>query len=171
MKILFVVGGGYKAFYLNHLKRFHSLDLLVFQSNILYEFNYYNEMLKDGLITNEILSLQKKFNTKIIAIINTNLFGIIKKECLYCDENGIKILNLNKNINLFIKNKKIIIKNRYFVPNKDICIFIINKSENKNKYIKLLKKGFVCDDKGVTLVNNGRIIRKFRKICYFSLKF
>ena len=64
MKILFVVGGSYKAFYLNNIQKYKELDLLIFQNNILYEYDYYNENFGEKTITNEMMSLQEKLHCK-----------------------------------------------------------------------------------------------------------
>ena len=171
MKILFVVGGSYKAFYLNNAGRYKKLDLLIFQSNILYECDYFNEFSKEKTITNEMMILQRKFNTKIIAIINTNLLGKKHKEYLYCDENGVRILNGDEKIILYVKKKKFCITNKPCYQPRNICYLIGGDKNLQNKCVKIIRKGFVCTNRCVILVNNGRIIKKFRKICYFSLKF
>lgn len=171
MKILFVVGGSYKAFYLNNVNRYKKLDLIVFQDNILYEYDYYNETFGNKIITKEMMSLQKKFKCKIIAKIKTNLFNIKNNEILYCDKSGVKIIKNNNYIKLFIKNKQFLIANKiiniksdyfiYFSKNKNE--FKINNSFNKNKI-------FVCDKSGVSFYYKTFAIRKFQKTCYFTLK-
>lgn len=179
MKILFVVGGSYKAFYLNNIQKYKELDLLIFQNNILYEYDYYNENFGEKTITNEMMSLQEKLHCKIIAKIKTNLCGIKKDEVLYCDNNGVKILNNNRYMEIFIKNKKFFISNYciiakseyfiYFLKNKnDFCI---PRRNYDNIYFSKKSIFFVCDKCGVNMIKNNFMTRKFRKICYFSLKF
>ena len=172
MKILFVVGGSYKAFYLNYLKKIKNIDLLVFQDEILYEYNYYNEKFDSALITNEMIYLSKLLKCKIIAKIKTNLFGIIKNEILFCDENGVKIFNIKKNLNIYIKNKLISFSFNYNVMKyADIMINVIPYKIRKYHLNFTKQNRFICDKQGVYSIINSKIKRKFRKVCYFSLKF
>ncbi len=179
MKILFVVGGSYKAFYLNNIHKYKKLDLIIFQENILYEYDYYNELLGEQTITNEMISLAKKFKCKIIAKIKTNLCGIKKDEILYCDKNGVKIINNNRFLKICVKDKQICISNYYLTNKSDYFIYFFkNKNdfylpENRTRQCNYLNKSaiFVCDKFGVDLLINKNMTRKFRKICYFSLNF
>lgn len=171
MRILFVVGGSYKAFYLNNIHKYKKLDLLVFQTGLLYEFDYYDEMFGAKTITNEMLSLCNRFNCKIIAKIKTNLFNKKYDEILYCDKNGVKIIKNDNYIKLFIKNKQIIVSNYFFPIKSDYFVYFC---KNKNNFKKLKEQKtaiFVCDKIGVDLYYKKFMIRKFRKICHFSLNF
>lgn len=178
MKILFVVGGSYKAFYLNNIHKFKRLDFIVFQENILYEFDYYNEYFGDKTITNEMVGLARKFKCKIVAKIKTNLCGIKKDEILYCDKNGVKLINNNRFLELFVKNKQIYFSNN-FLYKKSNCFVYFFKNKNdfnqssciNNNFNNRKSAIFVCDKYGVNLIYNKIITRKFRKICYFSLNF
>ncbi len=171
MKILFVVGGSYKAFYLNNINKYKRLDLIVFQDGLLYEFDYYNEMFGDKTISNEMMSLCKKFRCKIIAKIRTNLFGKKYEEFLYCDKNGIKIIKTSRYFKIFVKNKQILISN-YFLPIKSDYFVYFAGNKNECKPSKTQKSViFVCDKTGVDLHYDKFMMRKFRKICYFSLNF
>lgn len=171
MKILFVVGGSYKAFYLNNINKYKRLDLIVFQEGLLYEFDYYDEMFGAKTITSEMMSLCKKFGCKIIAKIRTNLLNKKYEEFLYCDKNGVKIIKSSRYFKIFIKNKQILISN-YFLPIKSD--YFLYFAGNKNEFV--LPKSqksvvFVCDKTGVDLHYDKFMMRKFRKICYFSLNF
>lgn len=172
MKILFVVGGSYKAFYINNLKKIKNLDLLIFQENILYEFDYYNELCGNKLITNEMMSLVLKLNCKIIAKIRTNLCGIIKNEMLYADKNGVKIIDENRYLKFLFKNKAVICSFHTIIYDKyDLQIILKNSRVNQHiKKIYVKNKMLICDKYGVVYSNKDKIVRKFWKICYFSLK-
>jgi len=167
MKIVFVVGGSYKAFYLNYLKKLEKIDLLIFQENILYDFDIFEELHDKPIITQELFSLSKKLNCKIIAIVNTDLLGVKNKEILYCDKENFSLIGLDRYLSLIYNNKKILIGCKDF--NKKSSLSIKIKIENVKSNNFCTKKCLICDKHGVTFVNNGKISKKNRKICYFSL--
>ena len=115
-------------------------------------------------------SLAKILNCKIIAKVTTNLLGVEQKEILYADKNGVKIINFNRYLNLFINNKTVLITNNNYNKLLDVNIFINNNSYKHFK-IKSSKAFLVCGDRGVICINKSKKIRKFRKICYFTLNF
>lgn len=172
MNIMFVVGGSYKAFYINHLNKCKNLDFLVFQENILYEYNYYNELCGEKVVTTEMLELAKKLNCIIIAKIKTNLFGKIENELLFSDGEKVSIINKNKYIKIFFNNKTIIFtQEKNFYGYKDLLVVLTkNRFKFKNMGKFNGKYAFVCYNNGVELKKKNKIVRKFRKICYFSLK-
>lgn len=173
MKIGFVVGGSYKGFYINHLKECKDLDILVFQEGLLYDYDYYNENFGSKTVTKEILNLSKKLNCKIAAKIKTNLLGNLADEILYCDGEKVTIICPERYIKMIINKKTVIfaLKNVFF-DSADIFIMLTkNRLEVKNNKKNRHKNTFLCDKKGVEYVKRGRIIRKFRKFCYFSLNF
>ena len=173
MKIGFVVGGSYKGFYINHLNECKDLDILVFQEGLLYEYDYYNENFGAKTVTKEILNLSKKLHCKIFAKIKTNLLGNLKNEILYCDGEKVTIICPERYIKILINKKSVIftLKNVLF-DCADIFITLIkNRLEIKNNKKYRHKNTFLCDKRGVDYVKNGRMIRKFRKFCYFSLNF
>lgn len=173
MKIGFVVGGSYKAFYINHLKSCYGLDILVFQEGLLYEYDYYNENFGSKIVTREMLNLSNKLNCKIIAKIKTNLFGNLADEILYCDGEKVCVICGDRYLKMIVNKKSVIfsLKNVFF-DSADIFIMTTKKrlEIKNNKKIKH-SQIFLCDKKGVEYVKGGRIIRKFRKFCYFSLNF
>lgn len=173
MKILFVVGGSYKNFYINHLKKYKNLDLLIFQQGLLYDYDYCDEMLGEKIVTNEVLNLVDILHCKVIGKVNTNLLGNKKEEILYADENGVKIIDIRNQLFLKIKNKNIEISlNKTPKIYSDLVIKIIhNKNECLYQRFSKNKKYLICDKRGVLFVNKNKKIKKFRKICYFTLKF
>lgn len=166
MNILFVVGGSYKAFYLNNINKYRCLDLIVFQQGILYEFDYYNEFFGDGTIINEMLYLRKKFGCTIIAKIKTNLCGASKDEFLVCDEKGISIIDANRYFKVFVKGRVVLISK---TAQRIGCDFEICFDSNANNMTK--PPVFVCEKRGVVLYRRKIVMRKFRKICHFCLNF
>lgn len=171
MKILFVVGGSYKAFYLNNIHKFKQLDLIVFQDGLLYEYDYYDETFGARTITNEMIGLCQKFNCKIVAKIQTKLFDKKYDEFLYCDKNGVKIIKNDRYFKICIKNKFFLISN-YFVSAKSDYYVRFVKYRNELRLPQARRSVvFVCDKMGVDLHYNKFITRKFRKICYFTLNF
>ena len=53
MKIVCVVGGSYKSFYINHFRNIQSCDLLVFNFGILYDYDMKEELLGSAVVTYE----------------------------------------------------------------------------------------------------------------------
>ena len=173
MKLAFVVGGSYKAFYINNLKKCKGVDLLVFQEGLLYEYDYYNEHFGSKIITKELLSLARRLNCVILAKIKSNFANQKCEEILYCDSEKLLTFSADRYIKMFIKGKRVIfsLKNVFFEC-ADIFIRIIkNRAEMKKIRQKCHKQTFLCDKYGVEYVKKGKINRKFRKFCYFSLNF
>lgn len=167
MKIVFVVGGSYKAFYLNYLKKINKIDLLIFQENILYDFDIYEELNNNPIVTQEILALSKKLDCKIVAIVNTNLLGIKNKEILYCDKENVNLISTDRYLSLIFNNKKVLIGCKDIYSNSALTIKVEPNNKTSNKYCT--KRCLICDKQGVSFVNKGKITKKIRKICYFSL--
>lgn len=170
MKITFVIGGSYKGFYLNDLKKIKNTDLLIFHQNIFYEFNYKDECLNNAPVSKEIIELNKQLKCPIIVYGILNKDGKRQKCFIICNNKKIHIIK-NKYFYLNIKNKYIIISdeiNKRF--NKFVTIFMLNKKcDFKN--VNIRKKCFLCERKSVTYINNRKIYKKFRKCCYFILSF
>lgn len=171
MKIVFVVGGSYKAFYLNHLKKFKKLDFLVFQEGILYDYDYYNELCGDRTVTQEMMELSKRLGCKIVARIKTNFLGGIETKWLYCDGKKLVLSNLHY-LKLFYNTKTIFFADKQLLnkPKNLTIILTENRLKLKNRAKFCPSNLLICDKRGVELKKNGKIARKFIKICYFSLK-
>lgn len=173
MKIAFVVGGSYKGFYINHVRQCSDVDILVFQEGLLYEYDYYNETFGSKTITKELLSLANKLNCVILAKIKVNFLNKIQDEILCCDKSKVITFSSERYFKIYIKGKRVIfsLKNVFFEC-ADIFIRLTkNRLEMKKIRQKCHKRTFLCDKYGVEYVKNGKIRRKFRKFCYFSLNF
>lgn len=172
MNIVFVVGGSYKAFYLNYLKKLKDVDLIVFQENILYEYDYYNETYGLKTVSNEMMNLASMFDCKVLAVVKSNLLGNIKKEILYADKDKVYLFDIANYLNLIIKNKLVSFAVGKNLNWGEVIIRIdLNKTFNKIKFHDRRKTYLYCNKSCVNLVKNGKIKRKFRKICYFCLRF
>ena len=169
---MFVVGGSYKGFYINYLNKIKDIDLLVFNQDIFYEYNYKNEMAGGGVVGAELLELNNKLKCPIVVYGKINKNNVIKRCFILCINNKINIIDCNNDIYLYIKKNPILISNKIYRWSH--ILVNIALVDDTSKWIKYGKKGsvnyFICDKKGVTGIKNGKICRKFRKCCYFALK-
>ncbi len=170
MKILFVVGGSYKGFYLNELLKIKNVDLIVFNQNIFYEFDYEQEYLCNPVVSNELISLNHRFNCPIVVYGEANFLGKKEKCFILCVNQKVSIIKQYSNIYLFIKGKTILITNKLqrYTKNR-ITISLINQKYYNLDQLNSSNNYFICDKKGVFRLQNGKIYRKFRKYCYFRL--
>lgn len=173
MKLAFVIGGNYKAFYINHIEKCKGVDILVFQEGLLYEYDYYNENFGYKTITKEMMCLAQKLNCVILAKIKSNLFNKLNDEILFCDGEKVLTFNSERYIKLFLKGKCVIFSlENVFFECADIFIRLTkNRVEIKKIRQKCHKQTFLCYKHGVEYIKKGKIKRKFRKFCYFSLNF
>lgn len=174
MKFLFVVGGSYKGFYLNQINKIRNVDLIVFQQNIIYTFDYYEEFCGNKLVSRELLSLNKKFNCPIIAFGKYSFLAEIKKCFIVCVNEKISVLPVDKDVKLYINGKLILISNKLskiFKSNNYFSTILLIDKKAKINSNNLLKNVFVCDNNSVTRCQGGQFYKKFRKYCYFSLCF
>lgn len=170
---MLVVGGSYKSFYLNHINKIKNIDLLVFNQNIFYEYNYINENFGDKIITRELISLNIKFNCPILV------YGVIyknniRRKCyILCNNQKVYILDTNNDLYLKINNKYILIGDKIYSNVKHFAsILFIDHLEKCNQIAKLNPQNcLICSKKGVSHLKNGKIYRKFKKCCYFTLSF
>lgn len=173
MKIMFVVGGSYKGFYLNQLIKNRRLDFLFFHQNIFYEYDIEKERLGLGVVKKELLELNDKFQCPILVYGKILKNGNLKKCFILCRQNRVKIIDENNCIYLYTKKQLILISNKSCGYSKaDINILIKDKMTgldciNKNEFNNL----FICHKKGVIYLKNNKIYKKFRKCCYFTLNF
>lgn len=170
---MFVVGGSYKGFYINELNKIKNIDLLIFHQNIFYDFDYEQEYLENALVSNELITLNKKLNCPIIVYGCYKLLNKRNKCFILCVNQKVSIIEDYKDVYLYIKGKCVLVGNKiYFNSKADACISIINKQLNSRIFGKNFPNNyFICDTKGVTKIKDGKICRKFRKCCYFSLSF
>lgn len=174
MKFLFVVGGSYKGFYLNQINKIKNVDLIVFQQNIIYTFDYFEEFCGEKLVSKELLFLNRKFNCPIVVLGKCLFLGEIKKCFIICVNEKISVLPANVDVELYINGKLVLISNKInkvLKTNKYFSsILLIDKKIKINSY-KLRKNVFVCDYNSVTRFQGSQFYKKFRKYCYFSLCF
>ena len=170
---MFVVGGSYKSFYINELNKIKNIDLLIFNQNIFYDFDYEQEYLGYAPVTKEIINLNKTLNCHIIVYGNSKLFSKRKKCFIVCVNGKVSVIDANKDVYVYIKGKLILIGNKLYNYSKAFStISIINERYNSQIISKKLANNcFICDEKSVLRVQNGKIYRKFRKYCYFRLCF
>ena len=170
---MFVVGGSYKGFYINELKKINKIDLLVFHQNIFYDFDYEQEYLGYAPVTKELISLNKILKCPIV-IYGVSKFLEKKQRCfILCINEKVSVVDSIKDIYLYIKGKVVLIGNKLYKNSKAFStISIFDKKQNFQNISKNMSNNcFICDKKGVSLIRYGGIYRKFRKCCYFSLCF
>ena len=93
MKFVFVVGGSYKSFYLNELNKIKNPNLLIFYHDIFYDFNYEQEVYGDGIVSNELIALNKKLKCPIV-ICGVLFKGGVRQKCfIICIKGKIKLCN------------------------------------------------------------------------------
>ena len=170
---MFVIGGSYKRFYINELKKINNIDLLVFHENIFYDFDYEKEYLYDAPVTTELINLNKKLNCPIVVYGNCKLLEKVKKCFIVCINGKVSIVDCSKDIYLYINQKVILIGNKLYKYSKAFStISITNEKENyQKKLYNTHHNYFICNKKSVSRLQNGKIYRKFQKCCYFTLCF
>ena len=168
---MFVVGGSYKGFYLNQLKKIGKIDLLIFQQDIFYEFDYEQELLGEAVVSKELIYLNKLLNCPIVVYGESNLLGQKSKCLITCVNGKISIVDNGVDVSIFIKQKNVIISNKLFKYNNNfVTISLVDKKPfYLEKYKNAGNNYFICDKTGVTKIKNAQIYRKFKKYCYFSL--
>jgi hypothetical protein len=173
MKFMFVVGGTYKGFYINELKNINEIDLLVFQQNIFYIFDYEKEIVSDGVVTEELIYLNQKLNCPIVVYGTYKFMNEIKKCFIVCVNGNVAVVDDSKVFYLYVKGRLVLISNKIYNKSRAFAIISImdKKIEIENIYKNLPSNYFICDKKGVFKIQNGKIYRKFRKYCYFVLSF
>lgn len=173
MKFMFVVGGSYKSFYINELKKINKIDLLIFHQNIFYDFDYEQEYLQDSPVTKELILLNKILKCPIIVYGISRFLDKSQKCFIICINEKVTVIDSIKDIYLYIKGKFVLIGNKLHKNSKAFStISIVDEKQNfQNISKKMSKNYFICDKKGVSYIQYGKIYRKFRKCCYFSLCF
>lgn len=173
MKFLFVVGGSYKSFYINQMSKIKNIDLLVFHKNIFYDFDYEQEYLYDAPVTKELISLNETLNCPIIVYGYCKMLSKRKKSFVICVNGKVSVIDNLKDVYLYIKGKVVLIGNKlYNNPRAFATITIMDNQQNwENISKKKHNNYFICDKTGVSRLQNGKIYRKFRKCCYFTLCF
>lgn len=171
MKIICVSGGSYKSFYINHLVKINSADLLVFNFGLIYDYNVADELLGNGVVTKELMSLSKRLQTKVVAgiFVVTKLHK--KKAIILCDGDKIHICSIDLGAKVLLKNHTFVIGDEttnYRNYNK----IVLSKSQIKPNLNNCSKRKILVfiDKFGLNLVSNGNLKRNFNKYSKIILK-
>ena len=171
MKIVCVSGGSYKSFYINHFVKMKKCDLLVFNFNIIYDYVVEDELLKGAIVTKELMMLSKRLKTVVVAGVYCVTNEGRKKSLITCNGDKIEICSIEYGAKIFVSNNcfvvgdrttKFLQNNKIILSEKDIYANLLNCSKNKI-YI-------FCHSRGVSLIVNKKIKRKFNKCSKFILK-
>ncbi len=171
MKIICVAGGSYKSFYLNYFIKLNKCDLLVFNFGIIYDYDICQELLKQSIVTKELMSLSNKLKTIVVAGINVISKDKNTKAIIVCDGEKINIVDAKIGAKIFIKGKCFVVGaentnyknyNKIVLSKKRIYPILSHCSKRK---IYLF-----CDNFGVCIIENGILKRKFNKFSKFILK-
>lgn len=174
MDILCVVGGSYKNFYINVLKNYENVDLIIFQSGIIYDFVYYDEIFGLSNVSKELTTLSKNFDCDILACTKTDLFGDIHKSLIYFSKGNIcEIKDEAEVLNFFSNGIQISASLKYesFEENDNFKILLVEDKFDNEKYAfdNIIKNGIICDKTSANFIKNGEVNRKFQKYCDFIL--
>ncbi len=173
MKFMFVVGGSYKGFYINELKKINKIDLLIFNKDIFYDFDYEREYLGDALVSKELIALNKKLNCPIVVWGKSNLMDKQQKCFIICVNGKVSLIDCLSDIYLYVNGKIVIVGAREYKRQMGFAMISMlegdcNLPKNRlNNYVNY----FICNKRWVGRLQNGIIYKKFRKCCYFSLCF
>lgn len=170
MKIVCVSGGSYKSIYFNNLLKLKSCDLLVFNSNIIYDFVVKDELFGKGLVTKELIELSNKLNCQVVAVANV-VSNTKQKSLIVCDGDKVYTSSITDGIKICIKGKCFFVgckKTKFYNYNKIILederIYpIANNCSDKKIYL------FV-DKLGVSFIKNKTMKRIFLKFVEINLK-
>ena len=170
MEFIFVVGGSYKAFYLNYLPRINNPDIIVFNQNIFYDFDTDLERGFCGPVSAELKHLNKLFNCPIVV------YGVRVKEgkkdkCFILCKNGkIKVFDTNYDIYLNIKNHYILIGSNEYFSSKVFATITIQDDDQLFKFNqRYIGNYFYINKKSVILSKDSKFYKKFNKCCKFIL--
>ena len=172
MKFVFVVGGSYKAFYLNHLSKIYNPNIIVFNQNIFYDFDIDAEKDFNGPVSNELMHLHSLFNCPI-AVYGTKIVNGEKYRCfITCSNSKIKIFEQNSDIYIRVKNCYVLIGSNSYYSSKAFATITVSDNTNPPKVKQgAINNYFYCNKRGVTLFKGGKFYKKFNKCCKFILRF
>lgn len=171
MKIVCVSGGNYKSFYLNYFIKLRQCDLLLFNFGIIYDYVVSEELLKNAIVTKELMFLSKKLNAMVVAGVFVNNNNERIKSIIVCDGDKIHLNNIKKGAKISFKNITFIVgdeNTNYLHYNK--IVFSKNKIIPNLNNCSKRKIYLFCDKSGVSLVQKGEFERKFNKYSKFILK-
>ena len=167
-----VIGGSYKSFYLNKLRKIGKPDIIVFNQNIFYDFDTEIERSLDGPVSTELIYLNQLFNCPI-AVYSTRINnGKIDKCFILCNNSKIKIFEQNCEVYIKLKDGYVLLCNkRYFYSNVFATIIMQDRFNPLIFNPKSKNNCFYCTPKNVTLIKDGKFYKKFNKCCKFILHF
>lgn len=171
MKIVFVLGGSYKSFYLNYFLKLTSCDLLVFNFDVLYDVNIEAEHNNKGVVFKELQGLAEKLGCEIVAGVNVVAGGKIKPAIMYFSGGEFKTFNPYFGCRFKLKNKSIVVADDGNNLTADVKIVLSKKrivpsiSHCSNKKIYAF-----CDQFGINLIENKKLTRKFYKYTTIIIK-
>lgn len=170
MKIICVLGGNYKSFYLNYLKKIKKCDLLVFNYGLIYNYNVKEELLGQATVTKELMSLAKRLNCVVVAGVFVEAEEL-SKSVILCDGEKVNITPAKDGLKLFLNKKEFIVGDENLkIKGFDKIILSSKKVYPNGHNISALRTYIFCDKFGVTIVKNKKIIRKFNKYSQIILK-
>ena len=120
MKIICVSGGNYKSFYINCATKQYQCDLLVFNSDIIYDYVVKDELLGDAIVTKELTALSKKMGCVVVAKVNVVLNKIVTKSLIVCDGEKLSVGPSKLGQKICVKEK-----NSYFISFKNFLLLVI----------------------------------------------
>lgn len=171
MNIVCVSGGSYKSFYINHFIKMKKCDLLIFNFDIIYDYIVKDELLKDAIVTKELLMLSNKLKTIVVAGVYVINNMCKRKSLLICNGDQIEICSMTSGAKIFIGKKCFIIgddKTKYGKENK---IILTKKSLFINTFNCAKNKIYIfCHAYGTKYVVNKKLKRKFNKYSKIILK-
>ncbi len=171
MKIICVVGGSYKSFYLNYFVKLNKCDLLIFNFGIIYDYDICRELTKNSIVTKELMSLAKRLNTIVVAGVNVIFKDKVKQSIIVCDGEKIHINSAKMGAKLFVKGKYFIVGTEATDYKKLNKIVLAKKRIYPNvNHCSKRKIYLFCDNFGVCVVENGKLKRKFNKFTKIILK-
>ncbi len=171
MKIICVAGGSYKSFYLNYFVKLSRCDLLIFNFDIIYDYDICNELMKQAVVTKELMSLAKSLHSIVAAGVNVISKDTTHKSIIVCDGEKIHITSAKQGAKIFVKGKCFIIGTENTDYKKCNKIILSKKRIYPNINHCAKRKIYVfCDNFGVCIVENGKMNRKFNKYSKIILK-
>jgi len=170
MKIICVLGGSYKSFYLNHLKSINRCDLLVFNFGLIYNYNVKDELLGQAIVTKELMSLARRLHCVVVAGVLVEAENLTKAIIL-CDGEKVDITPAKAGLKLFTNKKEFVVGDENLKAKGCDKIVLSNKRIYPSGHnISCSRTYIFCDKFGVTIVKNKKIIRKFNKYSKIILK-
>ena len=170
MRIVCVAGGSYKSFYLNYFSKLSRCDLLIFNYGIIYDYNTFNELLGDAVVTKELMNLSQTLHCVVAA--GVYVVGAERvKSIIVCNGDKIQLDKAALGARIHIKNQTFIVGDESTDYKKANKIILCNKRIEPNVLHCSLRKIYIfCDKFGVNFVQKQKLTRKFNKYSKIILK-